>query len=68
MENDAPGLLPAAYLIVATILLSIGAQFFLNLNEDPGIFIVFTMIFAAPGLYMLVAGAVARGTQMARKD
>jgi hypothetical protein len=68
MKNDAPGLLPAAYLLGSTILLSIAGKFFVNLNEDPEIFIVFTMVFTAPGLYLLIAGAVARGTEMARND
>jgi uncharacterized membrane protein len=68
MSNDAPGLLPSTYALGATILLSIGGMLFLNLNEDPEIFMVFTMIFTVPGLYLLLAGAVARGIQMARRD
>ncbi|HSX67601.1 hypothetical protein [Nocardioides sp.] len=68
MTNDAPGLMPAAYLLIAMVLLAVGSQLFLNLNEDPEIFIIFTLIFTAPGVYLLVAGAVARGIQMARQD
>lgn len=68
MENDAPGLIPATYLVVSMVLLAIGSQLFLNLNEDPEIFIIFTLLFTAPGFYLLVAGAVARGIQMARRD
>jgi hypothetical protein len=68
MNNDAPGLLPSTYALGATVLLSIGGILFVNLNEDPEIFMVFTMIFAVPGLYLLFAGAVARGIQMARRD
>ena len=50
------------------MLLSIGGKFFVNLNEDPKTFIVFTVLVTAPGLYLLIAGAVARGIEMARKD
>jgi hypothetical protein len=39
---------------------------FVNVNEDPEIFMVFTVVFTAPGLYLLIAGAVARGVALAR--
>jgi hypothetical protein len=65
---EPPGALPAFYALGGLILLSIAAQFFLLLNEGPGTFIGFTLIFAVPGTYLLLAGAVARGIQMARKD
>ena len=68
MPDDSPGLLPGAYALMATILLSIAGMLFVNLGEDPQIFIVFTAIFAVPGLYLLVAGAVARGIEMARRE
>lgn len=49
-----------------TVLLTIGGMLFVNLNEDPEIFMVFTVAFAAPGFYLLIAGAVARGMALAR--
>jgi hypothetical protein len=68
MNNDAPVLTPFTYVVGAVVLLSIGWQFLLNLNEDPAIFMVFALVFLAPGTYLLIAGAVARGIQMARRD
>ena len=38
----------------------------LNLNEDHEIFIVFSAVFAGPGLYLLLAGAVAEKITLAR--
>lgn len=67
MRDDPPGGLPIIYLIFATGLLAVGGMFFVNLNEDPETFMVLTMVFTAPGLYLLLAGAVARGIEMARR-
>jgi hypothetical protein len=58
---------PVIYALVGTVLLAIGGMLFVNLNEDPEIFMVFTVVFTGPGLYMLLAGAVARGITLARR-
>ncbi len=58
---------PALLALVGTILLAIGGMLLVNLHEDPEIFMVFTMIFAGPGLYLLIAGAVARGVAISRR-
>lgn len=52
---------PFFYALTGTVLLAIAGICFVNLNEGPQTFIVLTALFAAPGLYLLVAGAVARG-------
>jgi len=58
---------PFLYAGVGTVLLAIGGMRFVNLNEDPEIFMVFTVVFTGPGLHLLLAGAVARGITMARR-
>lgn len=55
------------HVVMGTVLLALGDMFFVNLNEDPQIFIVFSVAFAAPGLYLVVTGAVARGMELARR-
>jgi hypothetical protein len=65
VSTDVPKSSPGGVLFVSMVLLAIAAELFLNLNEDPGIFIIFTLIFAAPGIFLLIAGAVAFGLQMA---
>ena len=67
VANDLPGTSPLGVLFVAMVLLGIASQLFVNLNEDPAIFIIFTLVFAAPGIFLLIAGAVAFGIQMARR-
>lgn len=69
MSNQAdPGAgAPSVRALVGTVLLGIGGLLFVNLNEDPEIFMVFTVVFTAPGLYFLIAGAVARGILLARR-
>lgn len=57
---------PFLHALMGTVLLAIGGMLFVNLNEDPEIFMVFTIVFTAPGLYLLIAGAVARGLALAR--
>lgn len=57
---------PSVHALVGTVLLAIGGMLFMNVHEDPEIFIVFTIVFAAPGLYLLIAGAVARGMALAK--
>jgi hypothetical protein len=58
---------PLLYALSGTVLLAVGGMLFVNLNEDPEVFMVFTVAFAAPGLYLLIAGAVARGIFAARR-
>lgn len=53
--------------LVGTVLLAIGGMLFVNINEDPEVFAVFTVAFAAPGLYLIIAGAVERGITLARR-
>lgn len=70
MTNQADTVAPTApflYSLVGTVLLAIGGMLFVNLNEDPEIFVVFTAVFTGPGLYLLLAGAVARGITLARR-
>lgn len=70
MTNQADTVVPTApfvYALVGTVLLAIGGMLFVNLNEDPEIFMVFTVVFTGPGLYLLLAGAVARGIAVARR-
>ena len=55
------------YALFGTVFLAIGGMLFVNLNEDPEAFMVFTVVFAAPGLYLVIAGAVARGIFVARR-
>lgn len=68
MTNQSDTVASAApfHALVGTVLLAIGGMLFVNLNEDPEIFMVFTIVFTAPGLYLLIAGAVARGVALAR--
>lgn len=65
-SGRADSLKPSLYAVLGTVLLAIGGMLFVNLDEDPEIFMVFTVAFAAPGLYLLVAGAVARGILVSR--
>jgi len=58
---------PFLYAFLGTVLLAIGGMLFVNLDEDPQYFIVFTTLFAAPGLFLLVAGAVERGIRLSRQ-
>lgn len=65
--DPADSFKPFLYAFFGTVFLAIGGLLFVNLNEDPEIFMVFTVAFAAPGLYLLIAGAVARGIFAARR-
>jgi hypothetical protein len=58
---------PFLYALMGTVLLAIAGICYVNLNEGPQTFIVLTVLFAAPGLYLLIAGAVARGIFAARR-
>jgi hypothetical protein len=51
---------PFRHALAGTLLLAIGGMLFVNINEDPEIFVVFTVAFTGPGLYLLLAGAVTR--------
>ncbi len=68
MTNESYQAAPAAFLraLLGTVLLAIGGMLFVNVNEDPELFMVFTVVFSAPGLYLLITGAVARGIVLAR--
>lgn len=57
----------AAYGTVGVILLVIGGALLANLSEDPTVFITGATLFLGSGLYLTVAGAVARGIQLARR-
>ena len=59
----------AAFLhgLLGTVLLAIGGMFFVNVDENPELFMVLTIAFTAPGLYMLIAGAVAAGIALSRR-
>jgi hypothetical protein len=65
--NHADSPKPFLYALFGTVLLAIGGMLFVNLDEDPEIFMVFTVGFVAPGLYLLISGAVARGIFVARR-
>lgn len=65
MTNQATGK-PFFYLLFGTVFMAIGGMFFVNLNEGKELFMVYTVAFAAPGLYLVIAGAVARGIFVAR--
>jgi LPXTG-motif cell wall-anchored protein len=64
--NTASDSQSVVYALIGTVLLAIGGMLFVNLDEDPQTFIVLTVAFSAPGLYLLIAGAVARGVGMTR--
>jgi hypothetical protein len=56
---------PLLCAVVGTVLMAVGGMLFVNVNEDPEFFIVLTVAFTAPGLYMLITGAVAHGIRLA---
>lgn len=62
---DAP--FPHALALAGTALLAIGGTLFVNLNQSPEVFAVLTVAFAAPGLYLIIAGAVERGITLSRR-
>ena len=68
VENEVHKGSPGSFLLIAMVLLGIAAELFLNMNEDLGTFIIFTLIFAAPGAFLLIAGAVALGIEAARQS
>lgn len=47
--------------------MAVGGMLFVNVNEDPELFIVSTVAFTAPGLYVLITGAVAQGIALSRR-
>jgi hypothetical protein len=65
--GNADSAKPFLYALFGTALLAIGGMLFVNVDEDPELFAVFTVAFAAPGLYLLIAGAVTRGIFVARR-
>lgn len=62
----APSPPPYLYALAGTVLLVIGALLFANHNEDPEVFVALAVVFTAPGLYFLIAGAIAHGIALAR--
>ncbi len=66
-QSGAESVTPFEHAFVGTVLLAIGGMLFVNLNEAPEIFMVLTVVFSAPGLYLLIAGAVAHGVALARR-
>lgn len=56
----------AAYGSAGVVLLVVGGLLLANVNEDD-IFGIGAVVFLGAGLYFLVAGAVARGIQLARR-
>jgi hypothetical protein len=62
------GAAPFLHGLGGTTLLVFGGLSFVNINEAPVVFMMLTILFAAPGLYLLVAGAVARGIAVARSE
>ena len=61
---------PRIYLLFGTALLAIGwmiKENFTHFQNDPSeMTVAFTVAFAAPGLFLLIAGAVAQGIVAAR--
>lgn len=59
----------AAFLhgLLGTVLLAIGGVLVVNVDENPELFIVLTVAFTAPGLYLLIVGAVAAGISLSRR-
>ncbi len=66
-ESRIAAVTPFHHALMGTALLAIGGMLFVNVNEDPEVFMVFTVLFTAPGLYLLIAGAVAHGVALARR-
>ena len=67
ISDHSPSAEPFIHGVIGTVLLAVGLMLFVNINEDPEIFAVFTIVFTAPGLFLLIAGAVARGVEMSRR-
>ncbi|WP_028642890.1 hypothetical protein [Nocardioides sp. URHA0020] len=65
--NGMDGATPSLYAFVGTVLLAVAAACWVNLDEDRELFAILTAVFAAPGLYLVIAGAVARGIVTARR-
>lgn len=65
-ESGTVAVTPFHHALMGTFLLAIAGTLFANVNEAPEVFMVFTVLFAAPGVYLLIAGAVAHGIALAR--
>ncbi|WP_109506842.1 hypothetical protein [Nocardioides speluncae] len=61
----APSPPPYLYALAGTILLVIGGMLFINREESPDTFLTLAVVVTAPGLYFLIAGAIARGIALA---
>ena len=53
--------------VAGVVLLAIGGMLFVNVAEGDEAMMVFTILFAAPGAYLLIAAAVARGIALSRR-
>ncbi len=70
MTNQSDSTAPTVPLVLAllgTVLIAVGGMLFVNVHESPEIFMVFSVVFTAPGLYLLITGAVAQGIIVARR-
>ncbi|MBE7325251.1 hypothetical protein IEQ44_11355 [Nocardioides sp. Y6] len=65
-KDAAPPTWAFAYALGGTVLLAIAGLLFANLHESTEVFMVLTVVFAAPGAFLLIAGAVARGIEITR--
>ncbi|HET7689709.1 MAG TPA: hypothetical protein VFK41_04995 [Nocardioidaceae bacterium] len=65
--STAAAISPTLHALFGTVLLMIGGTLFVNVNEDPELFIAFSAAFMGPGLYLLIIGAVARGIELGRR-
>ena len=61
-SDDAVSVKPLLYALAGTVLLAVGGMLFVNLDEDPELFMIFAVVFAAPGLYPLIAGRSPTGS------
>jgi hypothetical protein len=68
MTNEPDQAAAAAFFraLFGTFLLVCGGMFFVHLGDGPELFMLCTVVFSAPGLYLLITGAVARGIVLSR--
>lgn len=66
LDTTAPSA-PLLCAVMGTVLMAIGGMLFVYVNGDPELLIVLTVAFTAPGLYMLITGAVAHRIRLARR-
>jgi hypothetical protein len=61
-----PSAAPFVHALMGTVFLAISALLLVNRGENPETFVVLSVLSGAPGLYLLVAGAVSRGLELGR--